>query len=194
MINLESLVSTYGYPALLVGTFLEGETILVIAGFLAHRGYLELPWVIVIAFLGTFSGDQLYFWLGRIKGVSFLTRRPSYQRGVKKAQDLLEKHQTLIILGFRFVYGLRTVTPFAIGMSNIKAKQFIGLNAMGALVWAVIVGSGGYLFGNVLEIIIGDIKHYELEILVAMFFAGCVVWLVYFYRRRRTNHFAIKNI
>jgi len=194
MINLELLVSTYGYPALLIGTFLEGETILVIAGFLAHRGYLELPWVIVIAFLGTFSGDQLYFWLGRIKGVSFLIRRPSYQRGVKKAQDLLEKHQTLIILGFRFVYGLRTVTPFAIGMSNIKAKQFIGLNAMGALVWAVIVGSGGYLFGNVLEIIIGDIKHYELEILVAMFFAGCVVWLVYFYRRRRTNHFAIKNI
>ena len=39
MINLEPLVSTYGYPALLVGTFLEGETILVIAGFLAHRGY-----------------------------------------------------------------------------------------------------------------------------------------------------------
>ena len=50
MINLEILVSAYGYPALFIGTFLEGETILVIAGFLAHRGYLELPWVIVIAF------------------------------------------------------------------------------------------------------------------------------------------------
>ena len=129
MINLESLVSTYGYPALLIGTFLEGETILVIAGFLAHRGYLELPWVIVIAFLGTFSGDQLYFWLGRTKGANFLMRRPSYRVRVEKAQNLLEKHQKLIILGFRFVYGLRTVTPFAIGLSKINAKQFIVLNA-----------------------------------------------------------------
>jgi len=193
MINLGSLVSTYGYPALLIGTFLEGETILVIAGFLVHRGYLELPWVIVFAFLGTFAGDQLYFWLGRTKGANFLMRRPSYRVRVEKAQNLLEKHQKLIILGFRFVYGLRAVTPFAIGMSNIKAKQFIGLNAIGAIVWAMIVGSGGYLFGNALEIIIGDIKHYELEILAAMIFSGCVVWLVYFYRRRRTNYFAIKN-
>jgi membrane protein DedA with SNARE-associated domain len=184
MINLESLVSTYGYPALLVGTFLEGETILVIAGFLAHRGYLELPWVIAVAFFGTFSGDQLYFWLGRTKGVSFLIRRPFYQRGLEKAQDLLGKHQKLIILGFRFVYGLRTVTPFAIGMSNINAKQFIGLNAIGAIVWAMLVGSGGYLFGNVLEIIIGDIKHYELGILFAIAITGVMGWLVHFYRHR----------
>ena len=104
MINLEILVSAYGYPALFIGTFLEGETILVIAGFLAHRGYLELPWVIVIAFLGTFSGDQFYFWLGRTKGVRFLTRRPSY-RGVEKAQDLLEKHHKPII--FRISFSLR---------------------------------------------------------------------------------------
>jgi membrane protein DedA with SNARE-associated domain len=194
MINLESLISAYGYPALLVGTFFEGETILIIAGFLAHRGYLELPWVIVFAFLGTFSGDQLYFWLGRTKGAKFLVRRPFYRARVEKAQNLLEKHRKLIILGFRFVYGLRTVTPFAIGLSKVEAKQFIVLNATGATVWAMMVGSGGYLFGNALEIIIGDIKHYELEILAAMILAGCVVWLVYFYRRRRTSHFAMKNM
>jgi len=93
MINLEPLVSTYGYPALLVGTFLEGETILVIAGFLAHRGYLELPGVIVAAFLGTFSGDQIYFWLGWTKGANFLMRRPSYRVRVEKAQNLREKYQ-----------------------------------------------------------------------------------------------------
>jgi Uncharacterized membrane-associated protein len=193
MINLELLVSTYGYPALFIGTFLEGETILVIAGFLAHRGYLELPWVIIIAFWGTFSGDQLYFWVGRTKGVNFLMRRPAYRVRVEKAQNLLKKHQKLIILGFRFVYGLRTVTPFAIGISNINAKQFIVLNALGAIVWAMIVGSGGYLFGNALEIIIGDIKHYELEILAAIAVTGVMVWLVHFYRRWRTNHFAIRN-
>jgi membrane protein DedA with SNARE-associated domain len=109
-------------------------------------------------------------------------RRPSYRVRVEKAQKLLKKYQKLIILGFRFVYGLRTVTPFAIGLGKNDAKEFIVLNATGAMVWAMIVGRGGYLFGNALEIIIGDIKHYELEILAAMILAGCVVCSVHFYR------------
>lgn len=181
--SLESLVSTYGYPALFVGTFLEGETILVIAGFLAHRGYLELPWVVLIAFLGTFSGDQLYFWLGRTKGSVFLKGRPSWQTGVQKVHDLLEQYHTFLILGFRFLYGLRSVTPFAIGLSMFDVKTFIILNAIGAIVWAIIVGTGGYLFGHALEIIIGDIKHYEFEILSAIAITGLMMWLVHFYRR-----------
>jgi membrane protein DedA with SNARE-associated domain len=184
MINFESLVSTYGYPVLLVGTFPEGETILVIAGFLAHRGYLELPWVIVFAFLGTFSGDQFYFWLGRTKGANFLMRIPFYRSRVEKAQNFLEKYQKLIILSFRFIYGIRTVTPFAVGLSNINAKQFIVLNAASAVAWAIIIGSGGYLFGHALEIIIGDVKHYELGILAAIAIAGVILWLVHFFRHR----------
>lgn len=48
--NLEEVVTHYGYIGILIGTFLEGETILIIAGFLAHRGYLELPFVIVRIF------------------------------------------------------------------------------------------------------------------------------------------------
>jgi len=59
--TLESIVDTYGYVAVLLGTFLEGETILVLGGFAAHRGYLALPWVIVAAFFGSLCGDQLFF-------------------------------------------------------------------------------------------------------------------------------------
>ena len=55
--TIESFIETYGYAAILIGTFLEGETILVLGGFAAHRGYLSLPWVIVAAFAGTLSGE-----------------------------------------------------------------------------------------------------------------------------------------
>lgn len=51
MLSIASLIATYGYYALFLGTLLEGETVLVAAGYAAHRGLLELPWVIVIAFL-----------------------------------------------------------------------------------------------------------------------------------------------
>ncbi len=63
--SLQELVSNYGYLAIGVGTFLEGETILVLGGLAAHRGFLQLPWVVACAFLGAFSGHQLYFHIGR---------------------------------------------------------------------------------------------------------------------------------
>lgn len=62
--TLDQLIDTYGYWAILVGTLLEGETILLLGGFAAYQGYLALPWVILAAFIGAFCGDQLFFFLG----------------------------------------------------------------------------------------------------------------------------------
>jgi membrane protein DedA with SNARE-associated domain len=183
--TLESLIDTYGYAAILVGTFLEGETILVLGGFAAHRGYLALPWVILAALVGSLSGDQLFFFLGRRHSQMILTKRPSWKVPIDKAKTLLERFQTPLILVFRFLYGLRTVAPFVIGMSPVPTVQFVLLNALGALVWAIVVGTGGYLFGRALEIVIGDIKHYEIEVLGAIAAIGGSIWTIYLYRRRR---------
>jgi membrane protein DedA with SNARE-associated domain len=70
-------------------------------------------------------------------------------------------------------------------MSSVPTGQFIVLNAAGALVWAVTVGIGGYLFGEALEIIFGNIKHYELEVLGVIVIIGVLVWTLHFYRRKR---------
>ena len=64
--TIEYLIQTYGYVAILVGTFLEGETVLVLGGLAAHQGYLQLPGVMLAAFAGTLIGDQLFFFLGLI--------------------------------------------------------------------------------------------------------------------------------
>lgn len=116
--SLESIISLYGYPAIILGTFFEAETILAMAGFAAHQGYLKLEWVILSGFLGTLCGDQLYFYIGRRKGTAFLEKRPYWKSRSQLIFDLLKRHQLLLILGFRFVYGLRTATPFVIGASG----------------------------------------------------------------------------
>ncbi len=183
--SLEHLIENYGYLAILLGTFLEGETILVLAGFAAHQGYLELPGVILAAFLGSLCGDQLFFFLGRRHSRFVLERRPAWKQRVEKAGRLLERFQTWMILCFRFLYGLRTVTPFVIGMSPVATVNFVLLNMAGALIWAVVVGSGGYLFGHALETFIGRVRHYEALILSAIALAGLVIWSGHFYRRRR---------
>jgi membrane protein DedA with SNARE-associated domain len=183
--TLESAIQTYGYLAILVGTFLEGETILILGGFAAYRGYLELPWVIAAAFTGTVCGDQLFFFLGRWHSQRFLPKRPSWRRRVEKAQRLLERVKTPLMLGFRFLYGLRSVTPFVIGMSDVRTALFVFLNVLGAAVWALTVGTAGYIFGDALEILLGNIKRYELFAFAAIAVAGLMIWLLNLRRRRR---------
>ena len=185
--SLEELISTYGYAAIGIGTFLEGETILILGGFSAHRGYLELPWVIVCAFLGTLAGDQLYFYIGRAKGRDLLEKRPAWKSKSDKVFLLMEKYDVWLVLGFRFLYGIRTVTPFLIGTGSISSFRFLVLNMLGASVWAVTVGTMGYLFGHALEAIVGNIKHYELLIIVILIGAGVVSWLVHFAHKERSR-------
>jgi len=181
--SLEELITTYGYATVGIGSFLEGETVLVLGGFAAHRGYLELPWVIVSAFLGSLFGDQLYYFIGRVKGKSLLEKRPQWKAKSEKVFSLLHKHQILLILGFRFLYGLRTVTPFVIGASKIKPARFIILNILGAAIWAVIVGTMGYLFGYTLEIFIDNVKKYELLVFAGLAGIGIIIWLLRFIKK-----------
>ncbi|MBN1473059.1 MAG: DedA family protein [Syntrophaceae bacterium] len=183
--SLEMLISTYGYPSVAVGTFFEGEIVLVLAGFAAHRGYLSLSWVIVCAFLGTLCGDQLYFHLGRLKGTKFLDKRPQWKSRSARVFELMHKHPLLLVLGFRFVYGLRTITPFLLGTSGISSLRFFIWNSLGACVWAILIGVSGYLFGHALELLIGDIKRYELYLFIALAVSGAIIWSIHQLRKKR---------
>ena len=183
--TLESFVDTYGYMAIMVGTFFEGETILVLGGFAAHRGYLALPWVIASAILGSLCGDQLFFYLGRRHGQAVLAKRPSWRARIEKANALLERFRRPFMIGFRFLYGLRTASPFAIGLSGIPAPQFFLYNAAGAILWAIAVGSGGYLMGNALEPFLGKVRRYETAALVTIAAVGLLAWSIHFLLRRK---------
>jgi len=182
---LQHLIATYGYLALFVGTFLEGETIVIIAGMAAHSGLLDLPAAILWAFLGSMSGDQLYFFIGRYKGDWLMARKPAWQDRIEKALRKLERHANWLLLTFRFMYGLRNVITFAVGMSRIPIWRFALLNTVGAIIWAVSFGVGGYLFGEALVRIVEDVKRYQLEVLGGICLVSLMVWLIRLRRRRR---------
>jgi membrane protein DedA with SNARE-associated domain len=185
---MESYIEHFGYLAVLIGTFLEGETVVILAGFAAHRGYLHLPLVICSAFAGSVVGDQLFYFLGRKHSQAVLARRPSWILRIEKAQKLVASHQVPIILGFRFLYGLRTVIPFTLGAAAVPWRVFVPLNILGALIWAVAIGYAGYLFGQTLEILLGRLKHIEVWIMLGIALAGGAFWAIHFWRSRRNNH------
>jgi membrane protein DedA with SNARE-associated domain len=174
---LEQFLHDFGYLALFIGTFFEGETILVLAGFLAFRGYLQLDWVIVTAFLGSYSGDQLWYYLGRKQGRSLLARRPRWQALGDKALLLVRRRPDLWVLSFRFIYGMRTVMPVAIGLSGYPPLRYLILNGIGAIVWAIALALAAFHFGSAVKMVLGHIKEYELWVIGAVIIGGCLLWL-----------------
>jgi len=184
----ESVVRDYGYWALFVGTFLEGETILLIAGFLAHSGQLDLSMCILTAFLGSLSGDQAAFYIGRWKGKQFIAKRPQWQCRVERVHRMLERFHEVLILSFRFFYGLRNLTPFILGTTGVPGLKFFALNAVGAAVWALTFGFAGYFFGVLLvDGLLKDVKHVQMFILIGVVLVLAVVWIVRRYRRRKAD-------
>ncbi len=185
---IQHFIETYGYAAVVVGTFLEGETIVILAAVAAYSGYLKLEWVIAAAFGGSLCGDQLFFYLGRTHYQLILSKRPYWRDRIDKAHRMLERFRTPFVLIFRFLYGLRTVAPFMIGMSNIATKKFVVLNIIGAAIWATTIGVAGFYLGNAIESLLGNIKKYELWLLGAIALIGFSLWVFYLYRRRKARN------
>lgn len=180
--NLSNLIETYGYAAVFVGAVLEGETVLLLAGFAAHGGYLSLAGVMAAAFLGGITGDQFFFHLGRHLGPLLPARLPRLRPNLERVRSLLARYGTPVVLGMRFLYGLRTAGPAAVGMSGFSPKRFLVLNLIGSLVWAAAITGAGYLFGQTLEWLSADLRRYELDAAAGLALIGLLVWWL---RRRR---------
>jgi membrane protein DedA with SNARE-associated domain len=178
--GIEAYIIHYGYIVILLMTFFGGEEFLMLAGFLAHRGYLTFSLIVLSGFTGSLVADQLYFLLGRKKGIAFLNKHPSWQTRADRIGKLLQKHQNLVILLFRFVYGIRAVTPVLIGVSNVSSFKFLVLNAIGAITWAIALTSLGYFFGHAAELLLDDVKKFEFVIIGLIILIGLVVWLLEF--------------
>ncbi|MGK0173190.1 MAG: membrane protein DedA with SNARE-associated domain [Gammaproteobacteria bacterium] len=172
------LVSHYGYWAVAIGSILEGETFLLMGGFAAHRGLLELRVVIVVAFVFSFIGDQCYFWLGRRHGQQVAKRFPVLSEAAPKIHKLLERWGVWLILGIRFMIGLRTAGPFVMGWAGVNAWKFAAFNLIGAAFWAVIVGCIGYYFADALDAVLHDLRKVEDIVIVGIVVAGVVAWLI----------------
>lgn len=180
------LLRRYGYYVILLWTFLEGETIVVIAG--AFSGKIGLnPWFIALcAFCGSFCSDQLMFSLGRFKGEKVLGYFPKLARNVERAGDLIKKYDTILILGFRFVYGVRNVTPILLGISEVSYKKFFFLNFIGAAVWALTFTFGGVYLGRAFLGIVSQVGLGLLFfILLCLVLAGAWCYLRWFQVKRR---------
>jgi len=127
---------------------MEGETGLIMAGILAHTGDMNLWLAILVAALGGFIGDQIYFYLGKINKKWVLKELKAHRRKFAKARLLLRKYGAWVIFLQRFIYGMRTIIPMAIGISGYDPKKYAIINLISAFIWASVTIIPAYYFGE----------------------------------------------
>lgn len=169
---IADFVRDWGYIAVFLGSMIEGESIIFLAGFLAHEGYLSLPKIIIVSFFGTLIADQALYFLGRQYGNSFIQRFPSFQPRAERAFQMLRKYDNIFILVFRFIYGIRIISPVVIGASGVNIKRFMILNFIAAIIWSVGSCVAAYYFAH----LIMDELHLMPKIILGLIVIGGGIW------------------
>jgi len=187
--SIHRLIAEHGayfYVIVFVWTFLEGETVVLFAAFAAAQGLLRVEPLLLASCLGSFAGDQCYFWLGRYFGQPVLRRFPRFRRGVDAALHWIERYSTGFILTFRFIYGVRNFSSFALGVSAVGWRRFLWLNLLAAGVWAAAFVGLGYFLGHAMRKALPDIaRSFQLSMLTALVVVGLATWLLRRLQRRR---------
>ncbi|WP_413735559.1 DedA family protein [Sodalis sp. RH21] len=187
--DINHFIAEYGYWALFIGCLAEGETVTLLGGLAAHEGLLRYWAVVAVVALGGIAGDQLLYFIGRSYGTAVLRRFKQAQPNIERANRLILRHPRGFVIGVRFMYGFRLIGPLLIGASRLPPAKFVPLNILGAVAWALIFVTLGYLGGQVIAPWLEKVDHHLKFGLLAVA-ALVLVWLVpravrYVLRRRR---------
>ncbi len=172
-----SNLATYGYIGLFLYSLGGGFVAIIGAGVLSFMGKMDLTTSIAIAFIANSLGDFLLFYMARYQKSMMMDGLRKHRRKLALAHIMMKKNGSWIILIQKFVYGIKTLIPIAIGLTKYDFKRFAILNVLSAGVWALIFGLGSYYSGSALvkfAEIIGD-KPWIAPIILVVF--GGALWL-----------------
>lgn len=143
-------LTTYGYIVLFLYSLGGGFVALLAAGVLAYAGKMDLTTAIAVAFIANVLGDTLLFYMARYHKSEMMAYLKKHRRKLALSHLLMKRHGSWVVIMQKFVYGIKTLIPLAIGLTKYDFFRFTVLNIIGALIWALVVGLGSYLAGEVL--------------------------------------------
>lgn len=174
---LVELVGTYGYLAVFLGCLIEGDALLLVASFLSYLGKLDLPLVMLAAFLGTWLSDLSWFLLGRYSTHHYFRKWYWLHTISNRSAGIVGKRPRMMAVSMRFMYGLRMIIPFSLGKTSMSTLSFLIYNALGVLVWIGVFSAMGYFFASITETIFGRMKH--LEIILPVIIVTTLLLFIY---------------
>lgn len=186
--NLIRLLKEYGYIILFIWSMIEGELGLVMAGILCHEGHMTIPLAIIVAGIGGFIGDQIWFYVGKYNKSYVHDEFVAQRRKFARARLMLRKYGSFVIFIQRFIYGMRTIIPIAIGMSNFNKVKFAIVNFISAFIWASMTIIPAYYYGEELK---GFLNYLKEHWYFAVLFVGAVFslfWYINYREEKKATH------
>ncbi len=182
-------IAHYGYFAIfalltlgIVGLPIPDETLLTFSGYLAYKGSFSLPLVFLAAWAGSTCGITISFYLGRTFGMGVIHRYGKYahitEEHIRKAHAWFDRVGHWGLTFGYFIPGVRHVSAFAAGMSEVTPPQFALFAYSGGFLWVVSFLSLGYFLGDRWETVEKEVHHYLLVIALAGagILAAYLVW------------------
>lgn len=185
----------YGYWAVAgvlllenAGVPLPGETVLLLASFLAYsERELQLPWVVLVGVVATTVGGEFGFALGRHGGRPLIERYRHVfairAESVARGERLFERYGAATVFLARFIFGMRVLASLLAGVLGMPWRKFVLFNFLGATVWVTAVCGVGYLFGRHWGRLVNDLKRFDLAVAIVVVLAGLFLW----WRSRRRD-------
>lgn len=191
--DFAQLVQQFGYLAIAIGSFLEGEAVLLAGSFAASQGYMELALVFPIAAVASFLGDLPYFYAGRRYGDAVMERFPALHCHKGRLENLLHRHHVLTVLLLRFLYGVRIPGLLTLGMSALPAWRFLILNFFGAVIWAGGVCAAGYGAGRIIMKFFENMEPAEQTFMLVSILLGSFMLAILLRRKMAQRACPIQN-
>ena len=170
----------------LFGLLIPGQTIVILGGFFAERGVLDLGGVILVSALGAIMGDFLGYILGKKYGYSFITHYGKYfffkKEHFEKTKKIMNHHTGKTLIVGRFNSLTRAFAPFVAGASDVDFMRFFMYNIMGGISWAIFWVVIGYLFGTSYEI---AARYFGKFMFMAIVFSVIIIYLYQFINKRK---------
>src|ERR1041385_1356204 len=130
------LLPKYGYLAVLIAAFWEGEAVLITAGTLCGAGLLDWRLTILAAAIGGSAGDQIYFYAAHERAARAIKKSKRLSKWYPKVSKFVLRHSTIAVLLSRFAAGLRITIPLVCATAGMPAKKYSILNLMSGFAWA----------------------------------------------------------
>ena len=168
--HIIALIAEYGAILVFFNVLLEQAGLplpavptLVVAGALAATGRLPLETVAAAAVLGCLLSDLAWYWAGRRFGVGIMRTicriSLSPDSCVKQSEGRFVRWRGQVLLIAKFVPGLSTVAPPLVGAMGMRPLTFVGLDALGALIWAGVAIGLGYAFATQIDQVLAVISR-----------------------------------
>ena len=187
-----SLFSTHFFWLAIGASALNSAVLAVAAGFAAKTDGGSLLVVVLLLTIGSHILSFLYFLSG--KGVEvwvhhLISKHHAHPESprVQKVSGYIQKYRTSYIFMYRFIPGLRFISPYIIGMNTVRSWPFFAIDWFAALLWASLFAVLGYLFGTAAMRVIDDFSAYATEIFGGIFALVLSYFIMRLLYRRRHN-------